>query len=141
MRYPKADAGELMQTAWWCQNCLQPVIREVAAMPPGDPCPRCGHACWMVAMGPAEVQDVRISGTAGRNLSRDQDAKAGDVGLRASVKRSPMPPQRAKICACGHSKTMHEAHAAGVAPGVPSGCTCLLCDCAEYRYGSRKVLR
>lgn len=43
-----------------------------------------------------------------------------------------------KICRCGHSKTMHESYPAGVAPGVPSGTVCLLCDCAEWRYGSRR---
>lgn len=63
---------------------------------------------------------------------------AGAIIRRAAPKRTQ---RLVKFCRCGHPKSSHERHPAVVDLGVPSGENCLLCDCQEYRFHSRRMQR
>ncbi len=66
----------------------------------------------------------------------------GFESARTIARRAlPKKPRRipVKFCRCGHPKSSHERHPAVVDLGVPSGDNCLMCDCAEYRFGSKRV--
>jgi hypothetical protein len=66
--------------------------------------------------------------------------RKGFESVGDAIRRVLKAPRRyEKVCKCGHAKNVHEHHPPVSDLEIPSGTTCLYCDCEGYRYGSRRV--
>jgi hypothetical protein len=72
----------------------------------------------------------------------DRVMSKGFESVAAAFRRVLKPKARyEKVCKCGHAKNMHEHHPPVSDLDIPSGTTCLYCDCEQYRFGSKRVAR